>query len=962
MDVVAFSQLTLEQQRRVLADLHAAVHGSTEYQAAQVAGQLVSLPTGDGMALVFFGDPLSPVRCAVQVATALGSSGDIRLRMGIHAGPVYRVDDINANLNVTGGGINLAQRVMDAGDAGHIVVSQPVAELLQQTDEWRDAVHDLGVATMKHGVPLHLYNLHRAGIGNAARPRRLRAELRKKRLRWGAAALGTLLAGALGAGYLLTRKPIDSGPADAISSARRSVAVLGFKNLSGRPDQAWLSTALARMMATELAAGGRLRTIPGEVVAQARIDLSLADAVDALTRDALTRLRKRTGADLVVLGSYAEVGTAATAQIRLDVRLQDARIGETVYATAENGAAADLFDVVSRCGQQLRSRLNLGGVSPQQAEQVRASLPSDPRAARLYAEGLSRLHLFDALGARDRLQQAAAAEPRNAQVHSALSAAWSALGYQVKAAEEAKTALDLSAALAREDRLSIEGRYHTASADWPRAIEVYQSLFTFYRDNLEYGLQLSAAQTHGGRGKDALVTVDALRTLPPPASDDPRIDLAEGDAADSIAEQRRALAAYRRAADKARAIGAQLLLAQALMSEGWSQRALGNPAAARASFLEALPIFQQAGDKSNVARVQSYLGVLLSDEGRLGEAAQALARALAVSREIGNSAQTARLLKNLGLTSMREGKPAAAREYFEESLSLSRENGDREAAASTQVSLATWQTDAGDLEAARHLLQQAARDYADIGNRHGEAMATGALANLLKTSGDLTAAREAFERVHAIFADEGNKASQATALESLANVAWMQGRLPEARARLEQGLKLRQELGMAHDILEINAALAQLMVDEGRGADAVPLLREHLAELRTVGYEGPVASVSASLVEALLQQGRVAEARQVVDQVRRHSKGDLALETIVAQARVTAAGGNVNGAVKQLRAALAATDLPLASRFGAELALGQILLAAGRTAEGGAQLTALESSARARGYGFFADRARAARS
>src|SRR5207245_581062 len=199
---------------------------------------------------------------------------------------------------------------------------------------------------------------------------------------------------------------------------RRSVAVLGFKNLSGRPDVAWLSTALSQMLTTELAAGEKLRMIPGENVAQMKINLSLPDA-ETLAPETLTRVRKNLAADLVVLGSYLDLGRESGGQIRLDLRLQDATAGETITEVAETGTEATLFDLVSRAGAQLREKLGLGVVSTADATAVSASLPSDARAARLYAEGLAKLRVFDALAARAQLERAVADDPNHALAHSA---------------------------------------------------------------------------------------------------------------------------------------------------------------------------------------------------------------------------------------------------------------------------------------------------------------------------------------------------------------------------------------------------------------------------------------------------------------------------------------------------------------------------------------------------------------
>jgi class 3 adenylate cyclase len=181
MDIVGYSKLPMGQQTRVLRKLQQIIRGAQEFRAAEISDHLISLPTGDGLALVFFRDPIAPVQCAIEVSRALRDHPEILLRMGIHTGPVYQVADINANRNVAGGGINMAQRVMDCGDAGHILMSKSVAEVLVQLDEWADYVHDLGEAEVKHGTRVHLFNFYTGEVGNPQTPERWPRAARPRR-------------------------------------------------------------------------------------------------------------------------------------------------------------------------------------------------------------------------------------------------------------------------------------------------------------------------------------------------------------------------------------------------------------------------------------------------------------------------------------------------------------------------------------------------------------------------------------------------------------------------------------------------------------------------------------------------------------------------------------------------------------------------------------------------------------
>jgi serine/threonine protein kinase len=175
MDIVAYSRMPMDQQEESLRHLQDKVRGTSEFTRAQASNQLIRLPTGDGMALVFFDDPEAPVRCAFELGRALRQEASFQLRMGIHTGPVYRVADINANRNVAGGGINIAQRVMDCGDAGHILGSGTVAEVLSQVSTWNTTLHDLGEVEVKHGLRIHVYNLYTDDVGNKEVPKKISA-------------------------------------------------------------------------------------------------------------------------------------------------------------------------------------------------------------------------------------------------------------------------------------------------------------------------------------------------------------------------------------------------------------------------------------------------------------------------------------------------------------------------------------------------------------------------------------------------------------------------------------------------------------------------------------------------------------------------------------------------------------------------------------------------------------------
>src|SRR5213595_188354 len=173
IDVVGYSKLLVNEQREVLQQLNEVVRRTPQFAKSDAGGKLIRIPSGDGMALVFFQSPEEPVHCAMEIARALKSYPHIRLRMGVHSGPVDHIRDVNDRLNVAGAGINIAQRVMDCGNAGHILISKRVADDLAQDSLWQPLLHEVGQIEVKHGVKLAIVNLYTEELGISQTPRKL---------------------------------------------------------------------------------------------------------------------------------------------------------------------------------------------------------------------------------------------------------------------------------------------------------------------------------------------------------------------------------------------------------------------------------------------------------------------------------------------------------------------------------------------------------------------------------------------------------------------------------------------------------------------------------------------------------------------------------------------------------------------------------------------------------------------
>src|SRR2546428_10762315 len=233
IDIVGYSKLSISDQHARVEELNRIVRASEQFQRAEAASRLTSIPTGDGMALVFYTSPEAPTQCAVEISGALKEHPRLQLRMGVHSGPVSGVIDVNDRANLAGTGLNMAQRVMGCGDAGHILVSKHVAEDLEEYEQWRPLLHDLGSCELKHGVRIGIANLFDSEIGNSQLPKKLQAVKRHRtHVRWAEVAITLLVLAAIVAGFVfLFRKPTRS----AMAIVGKSIPVPPFGKLSREP-------------------------------------------------------------------------------------------------------------------------------------------------------------------------------------------------------------------------------------------------------------------------------------------------------------------------------------------------------------------------------------------------------------------------------------------------------------------------------------------------------------------------------------------------------------------------------------------------------------------------------------------------------------------------------------------------------------------------------------------------------
>ncbi|HWO12639.1 MAG TPA: serine/threonine-protein kinase, partial [Polyangiaceae bacterium] len=407
------------------------------------------------------------------------------------------------------------------------------------------------------------------------------------------------------AASIVTASPALTPPRERVG--RRSVAVISLLEPQGRSADAWLGTALADLLRTELESGDQLRTVSQERVGSMQRDLDLPPT-QSLERPLLTQIRAILHADMTLIGSYWLL--ADSRELRINVTLQDTGSGETVATVAESGPASELFAVVSRIGAQVRRKLGADALSPAQLAQVERSLPSDPQARIWYAEGRAKLLRTEYLAATELFAQVAEREPAFPGSHAMAAEAWAALKYDSKAAAAAERARALSSELPRKEQLRAEARAHLRSNRAAQAAELLRSLVTVYPDELDFGIELVRAQARASQFSEASSTIAELHQLPAPLGEDPRIDLLEASVASYLGDQPRQGASARRAFEKAERLGLRSLQAEARVHEADVLFGTGRVREAREAYLDARRRAAEAHDLGGEANALSGLGEL----------------------------------------------------------------------------------------------------------------------------------------------------------------------------------------------------------------------------------------------------------------------------------------------------------------------------------------------------------------
>src|SRR6184192_2998585 len=338
IDIVGYSKLSVKDQHAAVEQLNQIVRASEQFQRADSAGRLLKVATGDGMGLVFYTNPEAPAQCAVEISRALKEHPRLQLRMGVHSGPVSGVIDVNRHANLAGAGINMAKRVMGCGDAGHILLSKHVAEDLEEYEQWRPLLHDLGSCEVKHGVRVSVVNLYGDQFGNAKLPQRFETvQKRRTRLRWAAMTAALLALAVVVAGIATFSRYRARSPLAAPPAPEKSIAVLPFENRSDDKANAYFADGIQEEILTRLAKIADLKVISRTSTQHYKS-----------TPENLPEIARQLGVAHVVEGSVQKSGDG----VRVNVQLIKTANDSHLWADTFDRKLTDIFSVESEVAKR----------------------------------------------------------------------------------------------------------------------------------------------------------------------------------------------------------------------------------------------------------------------------------------------------------------------------------------------------------------------------------------------------------------------------------------------------------------------------------------------------------------------------------------------------------------------------------------------------------------------------------
>jgi tetratricopeptide (TPR) repeat protein len=784
-----------------------------------------------------------------------------------------------------------------------ILISSRTYELVRQMTDVK--FHSRGEFAMKGVERMVLWEADWDGRGPRATafPPLDVGRRRRRNLGIVGAVAGTILVVAAGVYFYQRYK---SGRVNLPINSRPTVAVMGFKNL-GKPDVEWLSNALSEMLSTEMGSTDAVRTISPEDVSTAKMDLGLA-IVPTFNIATLVKIRRILHSEYVISGAYVAMGSAGGDSIHIDVHLQDAATGEAVFSQGADGTIGNLPELLRKVAADLRGRL---GVQSQAqgsgaGAQATAALPSNPEALRAYTEGLARLRVFDALGAREWLEKAVRLEPNLALPHVGLARAWELLGYDEKARGEAKLAVERSGGLPPRDQRAIEAEYHEMNSQWDQAISIYQALWVLYPDEPDYALALANAQTSAGKGQDALGTLEKLGSQPQ-LKDDPRVDLSATLAAESLGDAHKQRDAAQASAEKATREGSRLLAAHAywqLCSAYYTLGEFQKGEEACNSSNSSAPF-----DDEIKARSQTVLANMMFAQGHVAEALEMRRQALETARKIGSRKDIVGALINLANLHSYQGEKVASKKEYTEAIEIAREINDKQQLLKAENDLADDLSSEADYGAANQMYEQSLATARAISDKDGISRALINLGVLNLQLGDVAQATRLIQEAMSVAQQTDLQSNTASGLMALGDIQMTEDSLPDARKSYESGLALFKQQDDQAQIANSRLSLANLELEEGNPQASEALARQAMAEFRSEKLVDSEASAHETLSRALLREDKLAEAQTELDSASGISVQDRAVRISVAitAARLQAREGKTQAALRAAESVLAET-------------------------------------------------------
>jgi eukaryotic-like serine/threonine-protein kinase len=676
-----------------------------------------------------------------------------------------------------------------------------------------------------------------------------------------------------------------SAPARLPPSVPRRVAIVGFRDLSSRSDSAWLSTAFAEMLSTELGTSAGLQPISGDDVAQMKRELAITDA-DSYAQQTVRKIAQNLGAELVVAGSLTRIGTGGTKdRVRFDIHLQDASTGQTLASLSETGTVGELFDLISDAGMQLRNQLGVAPISSSAEAEMRHAMPGNSAAQHLYFSGIEKLRGFDYLHAKQDLLQAVAADPHDSLTHEALSAAYNASGFETEAAREAKLAFELAKDLTYEQGLKVEASYYEAKYEWARAEETYRRLCSLSPQTIDHSIHLAHVQAVEGKPVEAIATLDRLHPIARSARDNARIDLAEASADDRSGDFKKQLAAAKAAAAQGKIADAPLLVARALRAEGIALQHLGDNTQALNQLHEAEKTFESLNDPGSLADTLLDQGNIFSDLGDMNEAERKWTKSLALARSTGNKRKEAIVSGNLGNVFLARGEAEKARAMYQRSYELSREVDDKISQAVSLLTIGDAYQEECHLTRAQSL--QLSTEIADQEVR-GEALE--ALAGVLVDLGDLAQAKRIAEESLTVAQASGDKPTETTVLIYLGQVLAAQGALKEGGSIAQKAITDADALAAKSLQAGSRILFGLILTKQGDTAKARENYQQALALEESAHASTAHKETHYLLAELAIEENHLSEAKEMLrllqDDLEHRHDIDTELECLILQAEL----------------------------------------------------------------------------